>query len=378
MTILDRYLLKLFVRIFAVCFFSFSGLFIVIHLFSNLDELAGLASREGGWPKLFLNFYVPRLADIFDKTAAMMALFAAIFAVTLMQRRREVTAIQAAGLPLRRVLRPVLLFSLIIIAVAAVNREWLLPEYRDRLVRTPQDWAGESEMALSVQDDWRTGVRLRGNFVVVSERRIDMPDVQLPIELPNETTRLRAQIAIVEPATSIRPAGLLLDGVTSPENIDSMRSFTDGKALGVWTSADQDWLHPGQCFVACNFDAEKLAYGSKLDDFRTIPELMSDVRAPQSSFGRSDRLALHARLIKPFLDLTLVLLGLPIVLSQTDRNVFVSAGLCMLIVGVFHMSVAASHSFGSYRLLQPAALAAWLPMLIFAPLAVLSMRKLNR
>lgn len=377
MTILDRYLLKLFIRIFAVCFLSFSGLFIVIHLFSNLDELAGLASRDGGWPKLIQNFYVPRVADIFDKTAAMMALFAAIFAVTLMQRRREVTAIQAAGLPLRRVLRPVLVFSLIIVAVAAVNREWLLPQFRDRLVRTPQDWSGETEMPITVQDDWRSGVRLRGSHVVISERRIDQPDVQLPIELSNSATRLRARSATIEPATSIRPSGLLLDGVVFPEDIDSIASVTDSKSFGVWTSADQGWLQRGQCFVACNFDAEKIAYGSKLDEFRTIPELMSDVRAPQSSFGRSDRLALHARLIKPLLDLTLVLLGLPIILSQTDRNVFVSAGLCMLIVGVFHVAVSVSHSFGSYRLLQPAALAAWLPVLIFAPLAVLSMRKLN-
>ena len=88
-------------------------------------------------------------------------------------------------------------------------------------------------------------------------------------------------------------------------------------------------------------------------------------------------MALHARMVKPLLDLTLVLLGLPIVLSQVDRNVFLSAGLCILIIGVFHLAVIVSHSFGSYRVLQPAALAAWLPVLIFAPLAVLSMRKLN-
>jgi len=377
MTILDRYLLKLFIRIFAVCFLSFSGLYIVIHVFSNLDDLVTLASEEGGWLVLIQKFYFPRMVDIFDKTSAMMALFAAIFAVTMMQRRREVTAIQASGLPLRRILRPVLFFSLVIVAVAAVNREWLLPQYRDRLVRTPQTWRESKDMPITVEDDWRSGVRLRGNYVVVSERRIDQPDVQLPIELHNAVNRLRAREATIELATETVPAGLLLRGVTHPENIDSIASVTDGKSFGVWTCADQDWLQPGQCFVACEFDAEELAYGNQMDDFRTIPELMSDVRVPQSSFGRSDRLALHARLVKPLLDLTLVLLGLPIVLSQTDRNVFLSAGLCLLVVGIFHLTVTVSHSFGSYRVLQPAALAAWLPLLIFAPLAVLSMRKLN-
>ena len=196
MTILDRYLLRLFIRIFAVCFISFSGLYIVIHLFSNLDDLTELASSEGGWLTLLQKFYVPRLVDIFDKTSAMMALFAAIFAVTLMQRNREVTAIQASGLSLRRIVRPVLFVSLIIVSVAAVNREWLLPQYRDRLARTPRDWAGEREMPISVEDDWQSGVRLRGNHVVVLKRLIDQPDVQLPFELPGSVTRLRAQVAL--------------------------------------------------------------------------------------------------------------------------------------------------------------------------------------
>lgn len=374
MTILDRYLLKLFVRIFAVCFLSFSGLFIVIHVFSNLDDFAG---AQDGWLTLFQRFYVPRLFDIFDKTAVMMALVAAILAFALMQRRREVTAIQAAGLPLRRILRPVLWMTLGIVALGAVNREWLLPQFRDQLVRTPRDWAGDSKMPVTVQDDWRSGVRLRGNHVISAENTIDQPDVQLPIELANRTTRIRATSALITTATPNRPAGLLLNGVTFPEDINLIASVTDGKTFGVWTSADQDWLKRGQCFVACEFDAEKIAYGSMLDEFRTVSELMSDVRAPQSSFGRSDRLALHARLVKPLLDLTLVLFGLPIVLSKTDRNVFVSTGLCILIVGVFHLAVTVSHSFGSYRVLQPAALAAWLPVLVFAPLAVLSMRKLN-
>jgi lipopolysaccharide export system permease protein len=381
MTIFDRYLIKLFLRTFAICFFSFSGLFIIIHMFSNLDDLARLAKTSGGWPVVMQQFYLPRLADIFDKTSAMMSLFAAIFAVTLMQRRREVTAVQAAGLPLSRVLRPVLLLSLVIVGVAAFNREYLLPKVRMDLVRKPQEWAGDTQLPMAVQDDWRSGVRLRGRHVVVADRAVVEPDVQLPFEIGHSAgipiTHLRAESATVQAAIENHPAGLLLQNVTEPKDIDSVASVSDGKSFAVLTSADQGWIKSGQCFVACSFDVQRMAYGRKLDQFRTVPEIMTAVREPQTSFGRSDRLALHSRLIRPLLDYTLILLGLPLILSQIDRNVFLSAGLCLVVVAVFQISVTVSQSLGGYRIVQPAALAAWLPLIIFGPLAVLSQRKLR-
>ncbi len=48
MTIVDRYLLVLFFKIFLICLISFTGLFIVVHLFTNLDELVEAAEQNGG------------------------------------------------------------------------------------------------------------------------------------------------------------------------------------------------------------------------------------------------------------------------------------------------------------------------------------------
>jgi len=62
-----------------------------------------------GWPKLFQEFYLPRIAELFDKTAGIITLVAAIFSVSLLQRRREMTAIEAAGITKARILRPVFL-----------------------------------------------------------------------------------------------------------------------------------------------------------------------------------------------------------------------------------------------------------------------------
>ena len=121
MTILDRYLLFTFLRIFVVCFLSFAGLYVVIHLFSNLDELTAL-SKESSWAELMWAFYWPRMAELFDKTAPIMALVSGIFSIHLMQRTSELTAIEAGGITKFRALRSVLLAGVVVIALTVVNR----------------------------------------------------------------------------------------------------------------------------------------------------------------------------------------------------------------------------------------------------------------
>ena len=43
----------------------------------------------------------------------------------------------------------------------------------------------------------------------------------------------------------------------------------------------------------------------------------------------------HGRLTRPLIGITLVLLGLSVILRDQNRNVFVSAGLCLILCAVF-------------------------------------------
>jgi lipopolysaccharide export system permease protein len=72
--------------------------------------------------------------------------------------------------------------------------------------------------------------------------------------------------------------------------------------------------------------------------------------------------------VQPFLDTTLLMLGLPFVVTRTNRNPFLILGMCLAVVTVFMLTVLGSQSLGSSGWLAPA-LAAWLPLMLFAPLA---------
>ena len=85
--------------------------------------------------------------------------------------------------------------------------------------------------------------------------------------------------------------------------------------------------------------------------------------------GADIQVKIHARFVKPILDVTLLFLGLPLVLSRQTHNLFVSVGLCVLLVLVYMVVILGCHYLGASLKIGPA-LAAWIPLMIFVPLAV--------
>ena len=101
----------------------------------------------------------------------------------------------------------------------------------------------------------------------------------------------------------------------------------------------------------------------------SLPELVAGLRNPSLRLGADVRVAIHARIVQPFLDITLLFLGLPLMLSRYNRNLFVAIGLCVVVVVGFYVVVLACQWLGSSYLVSPA-LGAWLPLIIFVPTAM--------
>lgn len=376
MTIIDRYLFWMFLKIFLVCFVSFTGLFVVVHLFSNLDELTAL-SKIAGWGSLARDFYIPRVAEVFDKTAAVWALVAAVFSINLMQRRREMTAVEAAGIAKSRILRPVLICSVVIVGLAVANRELVIPQFKDRLVRTAQNWDDQESLPMGVYHDLKTGVKIRGQKLSLPENKITQVEVQLPAIEEASSLYFNAAWATVPAKDQKRPYGLLLHQVSLPEGQSVQPTLKhDGRSVILWPP-EMESLAADQCFVNCDFDAYQMAYGKKLETYHSVQEMMAALRKPRMWFGRDLQINVHARLLRPVLELTLLMLGLPLAIRRLDRNIFVSAGICFLVVGGLQLSIIVSHSLGSYSVIKPAALAAWLPVIAFLPPAIVMMRRID-
>ncbi len=369
MGIIDRYVLRLYVKVLLICFASLTGLFVVIDALNNLDDLLNLGKQHGSFAVVFSEYYGARSLAFFDRTSGLMALVAATFAATSMQRSNEMCALMSAGIPKIRVVSPLLAGATVVALLAATSRELVIPKFRDGLTRDASSMLAGGIEDLTPRYDRLTDIRLGGKQIDRSQRRIIEPAFRLPQHVHGYGVQLTAREACYHDAQDDRPGGYLLRGVIQPAHLKKIDSLVIEDQPVILSPRDTPWLEPDQCFVISKVRFEDLAASSLWQTFSPTTELIARLRNPSLDFSADVRVAVHARLVQPMLDITLLMLGLPVVLSRESRNVFFSAGLCVLIVAFFFLVVLICHGLGNSYLITPA-LAAWAPLLIFSPLAV--------
>lgn len=386
MLIIDRYLLRQFVQIFAICFFSMTGLYIVIDAFGHLDNFSAHAEKQGNLFGVIAEFYAYRSLGFFDRTGGILAMLAAMFTVTWLGRHQEMTALLAAGISKVRVLKPLLLAAVVVSLLGVLNRELVIPRVRDELMRDTKDLGGTAARDLEARFDSQSDILLGGEKVIVAERRILKPTFVLPAPLARYGKQLVAENAYHQAANRDHPAGFLLDEVISPANLadqPSQKITLPGSQPGeqeeqvvIITPRDAAWLNPDQLFVVSAMPFQLLASGSQWRNFASTGELIAQLKSPSTDLGSDVRVAVHTRFVQPLMDVTLVMLGLPLMFSRKNRNIFLSIGICISAALTFSMVALACQSLGGLSLLRPS-LAAWLPLMIFIPLAVIMSHSLR-
>lgn len=368
--IVDRYLLMQFVQIFLICYVSLTGLFVVIDAFGHLDHFMTYArDHEQSLVAVLGEYYSYRAIAVFDQTSGVLALVAAMFTITWIERHNELTALMAAGVSRLRVLRPVLIAAMLIALVAAANRELVMPHCREHLAIDSKNLGTGTAEEVTPRYDSRTNILLDGDQAVVASRTLVRPNFVLPAQLSTYGKQLSAAEAQFIPAAANHPSGYLLRGVTVPDQLREKPSLAaDGRTILV-TPHDADWLADDELFVVSDVEVELLTGGAAWREFSSTAELVSELRSPSIDLGNDVRVAIHARLLQPLLDGTLLFLGLPLVVARNNRNPFLAIGLATAVVAAFFVITLGCQSLGNSGWIRPA-LAAWLPLILFCPVAV--------
>jgi lipopolysaccharide export system permease protein len=368
MKILDRYLLRQFFQVFTICFLSLMGLYVVIDAFGHLDSFSKHAEAGGNLAGVICEYYAYQSLGFFDRTAGILAMIAAMFTATWLQRHQEMTAMLAAGISKMRIVKPLLVAAVFVSLLGVANRELLIPHFRNELSRDTKDLAGTKPRVLEARFD-NNNILIGGETIVVPERRIVNAMFMLPRKLSRHGKQLAAKNAYYSEAISGRPAGYLLDQVTAPTKIDERQTLTLQERPIVITSREAAWLKPGQAYVVSALPFERLANGHSWHNLASTRELVAALNDPSSKLDSELSVAVHSRLMRPVADATLLMLGLPLMFSRRQRNVFLSVGICLLVAVAFSVVTLACQSLGGLNLLRPT-LAAWLPILVFLPVAV--------
>src|ERR1044071_4736194 len=147
MKILDRYVLWSFLKNYLISFMVLIGMYVVLDMVFNFDELTELkstAAAQGGQPIWTVlsnigGFYFYQIFLFFVHLSGVIPVVAAAFTLMRLSRFNELTAVMAAGVPLLRVAAPIIIASVVLNALLIVDQELLIPRMIPQLSRSHDD-----------------------------------------------------------------------------------------------------------------------------------------------------------------------------------------------------------------------------------------------
>jgi lipopolysaccharide export system permease protein len=357
MKILDRLVILAYVRSCLFCLFSLLSLYVIIDLFTNLDEFfnndqgfaAGLVSIG--------RYYMYSSTRILDRLCEPIVLLAGAFTVAWMQRNNELLPLLSAGVPTRRVLRPVFIGALLFLGLGIANQELIIPRIAPMLVRQRNDMDGVGETFAQASYD-STGIHVEGHKARRKDQTVSLFFCTIPDAQGNGLVHLSAKEAqYIPPGSGPYTGGWLLTDTTPP----SLTEWDNPKLARM--------IDHGRWFVYTrdiNFETiTRNGTWYMLFSTQRLHELLNN-----SDARRLEAMAVlfHMRLTRPIVGFLLVVMGLSVILRDPNRNVFVSTGYCLVLCALFFGVVYGCKFLGDHEYFAPA-LAAWLPVIIFGPTA---------
>lgn len=123
MRILDKYLIKEYVRTFLILLGSLSAVFIVIDIIDNLPKLL----RQGSSFEQAAFYYILRLPYLTILTAPITMLLTGLFLMNSLSKYNESVAIRAAGISIKRAMLPLFALGLLMSIIVGLFGEYVLP-----------------------------------------------------------------------------------------------------------------------------------------------------------------------------------------------------------------------------------------------------------
>jgi lipopolysaccharide export LptBFGC system permease protein LptF len=124
MRILDKYLLKEYIKTFLIIIFAFSVLFFVVDVSDRLPRLL----RKGAPLDTMMIYFLLRIPYLIILTSPVMVLLSGLFLMNNLSKYNESVAIRGAGISIVRMVTPLLWFGFIFSILILIFGEFVLPK----------------------------------------------------------------------------------------------------------------------------------------------------------------------------------------------------------------------------------------------------------
>lgn len=360
-SILDRYVAREFITGYLVSLGVVLGLRMVLDMFITFDEFieSGDGQRNAGAIEIILNivdYYGPKLLEYFRDFSGTIILIAAAFSLVRMARQNELAAIMASGQSLKRMIVPVVFLGIFFNLLMVADQEFVIPAQADRLV-LDRDEAG--------------GKLTRYPLWLVPDRDGSLLNIR---EFDPQTGCVTGLLVIFRKegtSTAILSAAhAVWNDANAYWDLDEGWLLADDGSGRQSAAAYSSNLSPKDLLLQRNKNFKTLLSWRQLTDLLKRGELKdADHRATLNEK--------HFRFTDPIINMVMLLLGLPMLVSRDNRTVQSKTALLLAMAGPAGCFVLtfACKIMGA-DLMDPM-LAAWLPIIVFTPLSIIAIDSLK-
>ncbi len=349
MSILNRYLIREFTRLFLLCMSGGVVLYLVIDLFDRIDRLM----RYGATVKLIVLYLVYKIPLMIYQMVPVAMLVAVLLTIGLMARHNEILVLRTSGLPVWRIAYPLILIASLVSAGSFFFHDLVVsPGFQ----QAQYVW----RILIKKQDD--TGQLVRNQIWYKGQKGIYKIQTFLPAknELQGVTLfQLDRPFTLQKRIDASR--AVWVDGKWVLQEVTE-RSFHKGDLIKIETypEKEMDLQETPENFREIQRDAEEMPFG-KLRNY--IAKITAEGYDPTPY-----RVELQKKIAYPVLTVITVLLGIPFSFRLSRHGGLAAAMGVSLVLGfVYWVVFAITISFGQTGLLPPL-IAAWSANILFGAL----------
>ncbi len=384
MKIIDRYVILSFLRNYVISFLVLVGMYVVMDMVFNFNHMVDVQSGGGGdsqgvFGALYdiVDFYFYQCFLIFVQLSGIIPVVAAAFTLMRFSRFNELTAMLAAGVPLLRIAAPIILVSVVLNGLLLIDQELILPLMIPKIMREHDEVhrGPRGYYPIDAMQDSNAGL-------VYAARYFPTPDDKQPYIVEFDVIERQPTQRTIDGET--REVMIPIAHIQAQEahwNPDAQQwdlvegkrtsGLNSNKLIDEPVTSFKSNITPEEISLFRSTHYVDLLPTSRIDQLLNRPNM----------YGKMALLRVkHTRFTQPLMNVTLLLLAIPCVMTREPGNLKTAATKTLALMGMAMGSVFIFHQLASNippTLASTAAgpstwamLMAWGPIFIFGPLSV--------
>ena len=382
---IDRYILGGFLRDYAVCLAVLVGLYVTMDAMFNFDEFAERAGEGVGEVLAGVaGYYAAQAVFVYGQLCGVIAVAAAAFTFARMSRFNEVVALLSAGVPMLRIALPV------VVAAAAINfvvqpvvKEVIVPRLGAWLTLDRDEAVAGEAGRFAVRSMPLAGGGLfdAASFVAGERPRAEgVTVVERPRGGPAALVTAEAATWDADAALWLLDGGRRVTGLAARPDGGSALAAPESRAVAAWSAPG---AAPADVMLFRAAGAGVGVGGSQFD-LLSLGQIDAMLRRPGRAAPASLVRAKHARLASYAMNLVLVGLAVPAVLTRQPGQLKRAAGRTLVLIGAAMAATFLCQTIAgdppridAWWAARWPAVVSWLPVFAFGPLAVVMLDRME-